>query len=286
MSLSRNALESPLSWVWHQESWRWGSGDARKALMKKKDADVQGQILEVPWAAWSWEAVNGRQPALPWGVGIRLGALREEGPNACRYGTQSRQKRPDVLPVWNWDIASEASQLPGNTVQGLATSCLSLRGLETLCLGWISDTGCALTTFPNSHLLKLTRSLLLMCGGRESILCPSYNWKASISFIHSFIHSFQHVFVGDFMPDTVDKGVNNLFSMHVQPLAPPIPSWADLYLPSPYLPPTSWIKGTENFPMDFRSNLFLAFQQLPKLLPFPHHFLPATLACKTGPTSL
>ena len=38
MSLSMNELESHLSWVWHQESWRQERSDAIKALRKKKDS--------------------------------------------------------------------------------------------------------------------------------------------------------------------------------------------------------------------------------------------------------
>lgn len=69
------------------------------------------------------------------------------------------------------------------------------------------------------------------------------------------------------MPDSEDTAVSNPSLMPVWPLAPLHPQLSRSVPAFLYLPPTSWSEGTENLPVDFSSNLSLAFQQLSSYFP-------------------
>ena len=83
-----------------------------------------------------------------------------------------------------------------------------------------------------------------------------------------FIYSLRHRFIGDlFMPDAEDKAVSNALSDACLASSSSIPSRADRYLPSFTCRLPLGVKGTENLPVDFSSNLALALQQLSNYFP-------------------
>lgn len=113
-----------------------------------------------------------------------------------------------------------------------------------------------------------------MCGAGSLYHAPGTT-EGDAYFRH--IQLVQHTFIADFfMAGTEDKAMDKVFSNPCLALAPTVPSWAELH-PSPFC----------ICPMNFRSSLSLAFQQLLQAASLPsstpiHHTSIKLAACPSS----